>query len=205
VAQFKPLQKVIDQKQQVMTCYAVAKLYPQKVNSKMMPLTWIVGMTRQYKDINDERLKKWSGQSRIVYKETFDKALPWMKALYAESPFISFDIETSGNDQSDAWMQEAKAKNKDETDNSNVDVFGAELTSFSVTFGNNMQYTLFFTVDHVEEPGKSNITLQQAKQVVQSFPKDKINAIQNVAFELPVIMENLGSLDVDALPVEDEK
>lgn len=207
VADFKPLQKIIDQQAEVYKCYNVVRLYPEKVNTQRRELEWTVGMTRtprEVEDLKDERLKAWVGQRRIVYKENYDSALPWMISKYDESPFISFDIETSSCDEGDAWMAIAASKGSDETDGTSVDVFGAKLTSFSVTFGNNMQYTLFFTVDHVEQPGKSNISLEQAKAVVRSFPKDKINAIQHVAFELPVIMENLGSLDTPELPVEEE-
>lgn len=197
VAQLPALKTIIADEEGVYKCYAVAKLYPEKVNTQRKPLVWTAGMTKPTKD---ERLKKWGGASRLVYAHNFEQALQWMQSKLDESPFISLDIETSATDDADAWMETAKAKNKDDSDNTNVDVFGAQLTGFSVTFGNNMQYTLYFSVDHVEEPGKLNITKLQAKQAMRALPADKINAIQNTSFELPVLMEELGPLDQDGLP-----
>lgn len=200
VPALKALQKVLDQQDMVIKCYQCAKMYPDRVNTPRMPLEWTAGMVKA--ECSDERLRRWAQQTRIVHAGNFEQAFAWMKARYAESPILSFDIETSSNDRGDEWLEQAKKSEKKDGESSGggVDVFGAKLTSFSVTFGQNMQYTFFFTVDHVEEHDVKNITRQQAKTVIESFPADKVNAIQNVAFELPVIYEDLGPL---GQPVKD--
>jgi 5'-3' exonuclease len=194
------LKIVVANKDTVLKCFACATLYPEKINTLRKPLEWTVGMVKPAAQCEDARLKHWAGQKRLVSAENYAEAVKFLKLKLPESPFISFDVETSSNDTADEWVANAKAKAKDDSDIGNVDVFGADLTSFSVTFGLNMQYTLFFTIDHVEEKGVTNITKKQAKDVIRMFPEDKINAIQNVAFEFPVVMENLGSLDVEEVP-----
>ncbi len=192
VGSLKALQKVIDNKDMVYKSFDCARLYPEKVNTMRMPLHWNVGMVKPRTPATDERLKHFAGQQRLVSAENFEDAFTWMVSKFSESSFVSYDIETSSNDESDQWLQTAKGKS--DGDDIGVDVFGAELTSFSLTFGSNMQYTFYFPVDHVEEPGVTNITKAQAKQVLEAIPKGMINAIQNVAFELPVIMNELGEL-----------
>lgn len=204
VSEFKALQKIIDGKDMVYKSYDCAKMYPQRINTTRMPLEIRAGMVKPQSECPDERVRHWAGQTRLISAENFEAAFKWMRERYAESPFISFDIETSSNDRADEWLENAKKKSGDagEGGDIGVDVFGATLTSFSVTFGANMQYTFFFTVDHVEEQGVTNITRDQAKRVIESFPEDKVNAIQNVAFELPVVYEDLGPLGE---PVKDKE
>jgi hypothetical protein len=194
VAGFKPFQKIIDNADMVWRSYQCARQYPELVNTVRKPLVWTPGMVKPRSTIEDERLKHWAGQVRLVHAGNYKQAVDWMVGFLPESPFISFDIETSANDTAEQWLEDAKTKSNESKDAESVDVFGAELTSFSLTFGINMQYTLFFTVDHVETPTVKNITKAQAKAVLELLPKHKVKAIQNVSFELPIIMEQLGPL-----------
>lgn len=193
VPQLKVLQKVIDQKDTVIKSYRCAKLYPEKINIARRPLEIRAGMVKPRVKGMDERLAKWAGQTRLAHAGNFDAAVKFMRQHFPTSPFLSFDIETSSCDEGDAWLQAAKGKS--DGDDIGVDVFGAKLAGFSITFGQNMQYTFYFTVDHVEEDGVINITMEQAEFVLDLMPPEKVRAIQNVSFELPVIMENLGELD----------
>jgi 5'-3' exonuclease len=194
VAEFKPLQKVLDNKDMVYKSWACARLYPEMINTVRKPLQWSPGMVRPASEFRDERLRKWAGQVRLVHAGNFKAATEWMRGLLQESPFISFDIETSANDTAEQWLETAKTKSNESKDAESVDVFGAELASFSLTFGRNMQYTLFFTVAHVETDKIKNITKDQAKSVLEMLPKSKIKAIQNVSFELPIVYNELGPL-----------
>lgn len=195
VADFKPFKKVIEGKEMVYKSYHCAKPYPNMVNTPRKPLVWTPGMVKPHYTFDDERLKPWAQQVRLVHAGNYKQATAWMKDLLAESPFISFDIETSSNDTADQWMETAKTKSNESKDAESVDVFGAELCSFSLTFGRNMQYTLFFTVAHVETDKVKNITKEQAKAVLEMLPQSKIKAIQNVSFELPIVMNELGPLE----------
>ena len=194
VKDFKPFQKVIDNAEMVYKSYLCARSYTNMVNTARKPLVYMPGMTRPHHEFDDERLKPWAQQVRLVHAGNFKQAIDWMTPLLQESPFISFDIETSSNDTADQWLETAKTKSNESKDAESVDVFGAELCSFSLTFGRNMQYTLFFTVSHVETDKIKNLTKAQAKQVLERLPKSKVKAIQNVSFELPVVMNELGPL-----------
>lgn len=191
---FKPFQKVIDNADMVWRSYQCGRLYPNLINTVRKPLQWTPGMVKPRHTMEDERLKHWAGQVRLVHAGNYKQAVEWMQGFLNESPFISFDIETSANDTAEQWLETAKTKSNESKDAESVDVFGAELTSFALTFGINMQYTLFFTVDHVETDKVKNITKAQAKAVLELLPKSKVKAIQNVSFELPIIMEQLGPL-----------
>ncbi len=195
VAYFKDFSIIIREAEMVYKSYRCARLYPDMVNTTRKPLVFTPGMVKPSYEMEDSRLKHWAGQVRLVHAGNFKQATDWMKIHLEESPFISFDIETSSNDTADQWLETAKTKSSESKDAENIDVFGAELCSFALTFGRNMQYTLFFTVDHVETPKCKNLTKVQAKQVLEMLPKSKRKAIQNMAFELPVVMENLGALE----------
>lgn len=194
VPDFKPLQKIIDNADTVYKSYACAKLYPNLVNTVRRPLVWTPGMVKPRHTIEDERVKHWSGQVRLVHAGNYKQAMDWMAEHVQAAPFISFDIETSANDTAEQWLENAKTKSNESKDAEGVDVFGAELTSFSLTFGRNMQYTIFVTVDHVETDKIKNITKAQAKAMLESLPKSKVKAIQNKSFELPIVFNELGAL-----------
>jgi hypothetical protein len=88
----------------------------------------------------------------------------------------TFDIETSSADESDAWL--AAQGNPD-----GVDQIGSKLTGFSWTFGPNMQYTFYVSVDHANT---DNIRMSQAREFIESaFGKPIV--IQNTMFELGVL------------------
>lgn len=197
VAEFKPLQKIIDDAKGAYNSFTVARLYPEKVNTVRRPLEWSAGMVKPRTADTDPRVKQWAGAVRLVTAENYDEALKFFRSKIAESPFISFDIETSSCDEGDEWLREVAGKSDDE-DVTGVDVFGATLTGFGITFGCNMQYTFYWSVDHLPQPGQTNITKAQAKAVLESVPASKRTVIQNAQFELPIIYEELGPLEVAA-------
>jgi hypothetical protein len=57
----------------------------------------------------------------------------------------------------------------------------------SITFGDNGQFTFYFTVDHVEEDDCQNITTWQALAIVKMIPPSVPIQIQNCSFEFPVL------------------
>jgi 5'-3' exonuclease len=189
------LKRVIEQKDMVYKSYDCAKLYPNKINTMRKPLEWKAGMVKPLTECKDARLKHWYQQTRLVSRENFDAAMKFLVAKIPESPFIAFDCETSTNDVSDEWLAAAKAKSTEKGDDIGVDVYGSKLTGYSLTFGANNQYTYYCTVDHVQAPGCTNLMPVQAKQMLDIIPREKRRVIQNVAFELPVIMKNLGPIN----------
>lgn len=184
VAEFKPLQCIVDSAAEVYKCYEIAKLHPEWVNTLRQPLQWRAGMVRGRDVVTDERLRSWTQQVRLVTSENYDKALEFFKSKVDESPIFSLDLETSTPQESDDWLRLRGAETK-------VDVFGSEITGMGLTFGANGQYTFYFSVDHVDTP---NITLDQLRHVIEMLPSNKHTVVQNASFELSVIREALGVL-----------
>ena len=189
VGEVKELQKVMDGAESVYTCYALARLHVEKVNTMRKPLQWRAGMVKPVGTFEDERLRKWAGQVRLIHAGNYDEAVKWAKGQIAASPFVTLDIETSTPEASDEWLM---LRGKEEK----VDVFGSELTGLGMTFGPNLQFTLYLSHDHVEEKGAANLTKDQVKKFVQLIPPDVQIIVHQAQFEIPVIFNSLGDLRV---------
>ena len=187
VAEMKELQRVIDGADMVYTSYALAKLYPEKVNTLRRPLQWRVGMVKPVAECEDERLTSFSGQVRLIHAGNYEKAVAWAAGRIAESPYVTLDIETSTPPESDEWLA---AQDKD--DGNAVDVFGSELTGLGMTFGKNLQYTFYLTHEHVAESGIANLTREQVRDFVGLVPREKVTFVHNAQFELPVLFNEWG-------------
>lgn len=193
VGELKALQKIIDDAQSVSLCWKLAKLYPEKVNTMRKPLQWRPGMVKPLTRETDERLRPYAGNVRLIHAGNYDDAVKWAAEKLAESAQVGLDIETSTPPESDEWLMQGKEKEG----NLGVDVFGSELTGLGLTFGNNGQYTFYFTVDHVETDTVKNLTSEQVRAFVATVPKGVPLVIQNVAFELPILYSAWGEAQKD--------
>ena len=172
----KYLRRIVEHFENVAKSHRLALLHPEWVNTLRTQLTWEPGMVKS--ECEDERLRHWKGQSRLVTAENFGAALAFLKSKLHENDEITFDIETSTPPESDDWLEAQ--------DNVNgVDVFGSYLVGFSFTFGRNDQYTYYVSVKHAET---KNISMVQARQMMEAtFAKQVV--IQNTSFELAVLYE----------------
>lgn len=186
VADMKELQKVIDSKDLVATCWRVAKLHPEDVNTKTHPLEWEVGMVQPW---NDETgvpdMKHWYGTKTLVTSMNYGHAYARMKGRMADSPFVALDIETSSVDESDEWMDAIKKRGA----NGKIDALGHNLTGMSITFGDNLQHTIYMSVDHADT---ANITVDQCRGMVELVPVDLHIVVHNFAFEGQVLYRTWG-------------
>jgi len=185
VAEFKPLGKVLENIETVVRCWLVAGLYPDKVNTLRQPLRWQAGMVKVGHP--DERLKPFSQQVRLITAENYEKAFDFFKGRMSVTPFVSLDIETSTPEESDEWLRSGERENK-------VDVLGSQLTGMSLTFGANMQYTYYISVDHVNT---MNVTSEMARRMVELVPQEKYLAIHNFGFEGPILYAAWGKAQED--------
>lgn len=211
VPSFPKLQKIIDNADAAYTCWNLAKLYPQLVNTMRKPLQWRVGMVKMRAEVADERLHQWAGVVRLVTAENFDTAWGWARPKIEQSPFVALDIETSTPDESDDWLAAAKGvveaaeKAFSEENRSfiedepvarftglGVDVFGSELTGLGLTFGDNNQYTLYFSVDHRDT---KNLTSGQVADVIYHTPRHIPIVVHNASFELSVLHQEWAKLE----------
>ena len=174
------LAKIFEQRQGVLNSYFLAKMYPEWVDTIDHALEWSPGMVLK---ATDERLKHWGAQQRLVTAGNYAEALKFFESKLGESPFVSFDIETSTPPESDDWLA---AQGKED----GVDVIGSYLCGFSFTFGKNLQYTYYVSVAHKDT---ANISMRQARLMIEAaFKVEK--SIQNLNFELVVLA---GAKDED--------
>lgn len=187
----KPLQKLIDQADSVYASFSAAKLYPEQVESVRVPLEWFPGFCQQREAITDTRLQKYGGVTRLVHAANYQAAYDWAKIKIAGSPFVALDIETSTPEESDDWLR-ANKKDGSKDDDVGVDVRGSELCGLSLTFGDNSQYTVYLTADHVPTEAVVNLPVDLVRKFVELVPAGTPIAIQNVAFELPILYLTWG-------------
>lgn len=173
----KLIRMMLEQEAQLMKCYKLAKIHPEWVDTVNTPLRWYGGMvTSEYG--GDERLKRFRQQKRLVTNANLLQAYEFLKQKAAETPWWSFDIETSACEESDEWMEAQGNPN-------GVDVLGHKLTGFSITFGANHQYTYYVSVDHADT---DNIAIDDARIMIEVMCNSgKKLVIQNTMFELIVL------------------
>lgn len=190
VAEFKPLGTILKNKDAVYASYACAQFYPQKVNLASDPLEIRTGMVEQWDpEIRYPALKDFFGSKLLLTADKFEELFPVLAYQFAESPYVTLDIETSATPEGEEWAQRIDDSKKGRKSNT-VDVFGAVLTGMSLTYGNNVQRTLYIPVDHASE---GNCTPAQVKRLLSAIPEHIIRPIHNATgFELPVLFTNLG-------------
>lgn len=195
VPTLKSLQKVIDDAASVYKCYELARFHVEKVNTLRRPIEWRAGLVQPSK-VFDERVKRFCGGVRLVHAGNYKQAVEWALPLLKSSPYVALDIETATPEESDDWLM-ARKKLTDADADLGVDVHGSFLVGMSLTFGSNMQYTLYFTVRHVETDKIKNVTSEQVADVVASIPEGTPLQVQNFSFEGPVLLNEWGSDPAD--------
>lgn len=192
VSDLKSLQRILDDTPGVNNSYNCARLHIESVNTSKRPLQIQAGMVKQRADVGDFAplgYDHWYGTCTLVTADTYEKVLAKFKSAVLSSPFVALDIETSSSEASDDWMAEvARAMEKSE-DRVGIDVLGHELTGMSLTFGRNLQHTIYMSVNHA---GTKNISVDQCRVMCEQIPKEKQIVIQNRQFELSVLYRTWG-------------
>ena len=182
----KLVKAIYTQREEVLKSYRLAKARPEWVNTLMHPLRFTPGIALPKPADPDERLSKWYATKFLVTGAKFDAAVSWARPFLEQSETVSLDIETSVPPESDEWLAAQSKSGKPE----GVDVIGSKLTGLSLTFGANLEKSLYFAVDHADT---DNCTSEQVKALVLSLEKPLV--IQNAAgFELPVLLQEWGVL-----------
>lgn len=177
------IKKICKEEKAVVTSYELAKLRPEWVNTMKAPLQIQAGMVRQLRKDDDERLKQWYGRSRLITSDNFNDAVAWALPLVRKSPFISLDLETSTGEESDEWLAR-------QGDPEGVDVLGSTITGMGLTFGDNNQFSLYFSVDHAETNNVNKADLRKFLEQIIEMGHEFI--IHNTAFELVVMFMEYG-------------
>ena len=175
----KTIRLLCDQAPQTLRSYQLAKLHPEWVNNRTTALVVTPGMCKVFGPDADSRLSHWAGTTLLVTADNLNEAQTWIKSQFKVSPFVALDIETTTPPEADEWLANQVPPNPD-----GVDVMGSTLAGMSLTFGDNLQHTVYISVDHAET---SNVSSEQVRQLVEAIPGDTV--IQNLAFELPVLYQ----------------
>lgn len=184
VAEFKPMRKIVDGAAHVYESYECALLHDEWCNTLRQPLVWQAGMVRGRDVVTDERLRPFAQSVRLITAENYKDACNFLKSRLAESAFFCLDLETTVPEESDDWLAQRTAKG------GGVDVVASTIVGCGITFGRNQQYGFYCSVDHADT---NNITLDQLREMLELFPKDKLTVAQNAAgFELPVLFNAFG-------------
>lgn len=170
-----------DNKDTIIRCWKLASLYPNWVNTMLNPLNWQPGMV--HGEVADERLAKWAARRTLVTASNWDRFTSAALAQIKKRPWLALDIETSTPDESDDWLIA-------QGDPEGVDVIGSELTGMSLTFGDNMQFTVYISVDHAET---QNVSKDQLRTFLeQVFALGVQPVIHNTQFEGTVLYHEFG-------------
>lgn len=178
----KLVRKIYDGRDQFLNSWRLASLHPEWVDTMSEYPIWMPGMVT-YRG-TDERLKPWGAAARLVTADKWEAFKPWFFEQLAHRPWLALDIETSTPEESDDWL-EAQG-NPD-----GVDVIGSELTGMSLTFGRNMQYTVYIPVDHASTLNVDKKLVGELLAEVQKLGKEIV--IQNVSFEGTVLYNEFGN------------
>lgn len=162
--------------------YKLAKLHDEWVDTMADALMWMPGLVLG--TCTDERLRMWKGVTRLVTAETWDVFFPWFQAKMQDRPWLSLDIETSSADESDEWLESIGKPD-------GVDTIGSSLTGMSLTFGSNMQYTVYISVDHLETKNVAKAQVLELLKFVASKRSEIV--IHNTFFEGPVLYNEFGA------------
>ena len=177
----KLVKKIFDGREQFLNSWKLASLHAEWVDTMSEWPIWMPGMVT-YRG-SDERLRPWGAASRLVTADKWDAFLPWFMSSIQHRDWIALDIETSTPDESDDWLEAQGSPN-------GVDVIGSELTGMSLTFGANMQYTVYIPVDHKDTNNVDKKLVRELLECVQSLGKQIV--IHSVSFEGTVLYNEFG-------------
>jgi DNA polymerase I-like protein with 3'-5' exonuclease and polymerase domains/5'-3' exonuclease len=174
---FKPLQKILDSERDVYLAFALARLYPDRIDALQIEM--------QIGQGTHEEMRKWWQTKKLATPADAG----WIVREIEKSPFVSLDIETDTPPESKEWAQKI-------IDASNgrrktfVDIMGSYLCGMSLTFGENLQHTIYMSVRHA---GENPWTVEDVMGIVGAIPESTPVVIHNVAFELPILFNEFGA------------
>ena len=184
--QNKLVKQIWDGRADFLNSWKLASLHPEWVDTMHNAPVWHPGMV--VAGCTDERLKHWSGTTLLVTADNWDGFRARFAKAFKARPWIALDIETSTPEESDEWLQ--AQGNPD-----GVDTIGSELTGMSLTFGSNMQHTVYISVDHTETNNVAKSDVKALLEEIQASGTEIV--IQNVSFEGTVLFNEFGQSWLD--------
>jgi len=172
----KIVKRICQGEHEFINSFELARLRPEWVDTMQNPLEWTAGLI--HGTCPDDRLNKWAPASYLVTAAKWDSFVAWAQPLIFQGPVVALDIETSTPEESDAWQAENGVA---------VDVIGSKISGMSLTFGKNLQHTVYMPVDHKDT---DNCDVTKLADFVMTLGKTLI--IHNTNFEGPVLYQEWG-------------
>lgn len=110
-----------------------------------------------------------------------EATLEQARQLFAESPFVSIDWETSAPIH-EPFREAAKGREY-------VDMLSSTITGAGFTFGKNLEHTFYATFDH---KGNNNLPASFLPKLIDCIPAGKPLVIQNLYFEQTIYKNQFG-------------
>jgi DNA polymerase I-like protein with 3'-5' exonuclease and polymerase domains/5'-3' exonuclease len=102
--------------------------------------------------------------------------------VFKESPIVALDWETSDKLQNPAFQEVTKGREF-------VDQISSDITGAGLTFGRNLEHTVYMSFDHKDT---ANLPRQVLLEVLDLIPDNIPVAIHNKMFEINVLKSSLG-------------
>ena len=185
VPDFKPFRKITDSADKIYTTWALAGWLPLKLHW----FQYQPGFTHDRSCSSyDAEFDEFYQNCTLVTTENFSAARNLIMSLLPETNFVPIDIETDVPDESREWLQIIYDNLGKQRAPIQVDVLESKIVGMSLTVGNNLQHTFYFSINHA---GTANITTEQARDLILAIDKPKI-AHNAAGFEIPVFYLNWG-------------
>jgi DNA polymerase I-like protein with 3'-5' exonuclease and polymerase domains/5'-3' exonuclease len=179
----KLIARIVNNEGLIGASYQCAKLYPDVIDTAAA-LQWFFGMVRDSRPTDDQRYARWYGTRTLVHGGNFKKVIAAAKKQITD--YIALDLETTTPEESDDWL--AARSIRDSEERVAVDVYGSEIVSCGLTFGDNNQHSLYLTHRHSDADGIEQISLPDLGAALQYLTAGKRVVAHNAGgFELCVL------------------
>lgn len=189
------LRLLLDNRDAWTNAWQLACLHPElcemNCDGKFSRLTWSKYLP------NAEHVQQWlhqygcshwyaSIESTLPYRvlvkaDSIESTLADAREIFAQSPFVSLDLETSDTLQHPPFRAAANGDY--------VDMLSSTITGAGFTCGENAEITFYVSFDHT---GDDNVPLERLLDFLQAIPATTPVIIHNALFELTVIDNQIG-------------
>ena len=188
------LRALFDNKEQWHLSWTLANLAPElietRMNNKFNRITWVNRLPSKEKVCD---LLHSTGCDYLL--DSVEHLLPTKELITAlnpvdlvdlqkkikDSPFVSLDWETADTLKHAPFVAASRGREF-------VDMLSSSITGAGLTYGDNLQYTKYFSFAHADT---DNLPLSYLGQILDCIPKEKPVVIQNALFELTVLKNTL--------------
>jgi DNA polymerase I-like protein with 3'-5' exonuclease and polymerase domains/5'-3' exonuclease len=189
------LRNLLDHRDEWLTSWQLASLHPELCEGFRDGAYTRIQWSKRLP--NAEEVRQWldrygclhlhhSIESALPYRvlvdaDNFETTLADARELFATSPYIAFDLETSDTLQHPPFRTAANGDY--------VDMLASRITGAGFTCGENAETTFYVAFDHA---GTRNVPVERLLDLLHAIPNQTPVIVHNALFELTVIDNQLG-------------